>query len=338
MHEIGPTPRTLTGIHHVTAICGAPQGNVDFYVGVLGLRLVKRTVNQDDPTTYHLFYGDALGHPGTELTFFAWPRGRHGRDGAGQAVAVSFAIPPASVDYWRRRLDAHRVTVVGPARRFDEEVLAFSDPDGLSVELVARDDAGRRDLWQAWDASPVPVESQIRGVHSVTIIETAAAPTTAFLTEQMGFRSIGDADGRVRFVTGDGGSGAILDLLIQPAAADGRAAVGSIHHVAWRTPDAAQQTQWWKGLSALGIGISSIIDRFWFKSIYFREPGGALFEIATDGPGFTADERPDELGSRLILAPWLERQRARIEAVLPPVHTPPGVRAPASSRSSQDAS
>ena len=313
--------RALQGIHHVTAIAGEPQENVDFYVGVLGLRLVKRSVNQDDPGTYHLFYADAVGSPGTDLTFFAWPGALHGREGAGQATTVALAVPQTGLEYWMKRLASHDVAFEGPVHRFDEEVIAFSDVHGQALELVAAPDALSRQ-WHAWDGGPAPAEAAIRGLHGVTIKEAAEDPTVPFLTGTLGFRPVGAVGGRRRFAVGPGGSGAWLDLLVTPGASRGRVAVGTIHHIAWRTPDDEQQRQWWQQINELGVPISDIIDRFWFHSIYFREPGGVLFEIATDGPGFTVDETADGLGTRLVLPPWLEPHRAEIESRLPPIEIP----------------
>ena len=310
----------LLGVHHVTAIAGDPQRNADFYVGLLGLRLVKKSVNQDDPGTYHLFYGDALGHPGTELTFFAWPGGQPGIKGIGQVVTVSLAIPPVALDYWARRLRSAGVNITGPFSRLGEDVLSFSDPDGLDLELVAGADTGHRALWSPWQDGPVPPEVAVRGVHAVTLKENRPDPTARFLTGTLGYRLAEEAEGRLRFRVGEGDSGAVLDLLPQ-VERRGRVAVGTVHHVAWRTPDAAEQQEWWTVLSALPVALSPIIDRFWFRSIYFREPGGVLFEIATDGPGFTVDEPAETLGGTLILPPWLEPQRAEIEAVLPPLRS-----------------
>ena len=312
-----PARRALHGIHHVTAIAGDPQENLDFYVGLLGLRLVKKTVNQDDPGTYHLFYGDALGHPGTELTFFPWPGGSPGIEGVGQAVTVGFAVPETSLGYWAQRLRANGIAASAPFHRFAEEAIALTDPHGLNLELVAGATTGRRHLWSPWEGGPVPPEVAIRGVHAVAVRETGVDPTGEFLTEALGFRPAGEGDGRLRFEAGEGGSGAILDLLPRPGERHGRVAVGTVHHVAWRTPDAAEQERWQASIAARGGSISPVIDRFWFRSIYFREPGGVLFEIATDGPGFTVDERAEELGDRLILPPWLEAERPRIEAALP---------------------
>jgi glyoxalase family protein len=312
----------LLGLHHVTAIAGDPQANVDFYVGVLGLRLVKRSVNQDDPGTYHLFYADAVGHPGTDLTFFPWPLARRGRAGAGQTIAVALAVPPDSLGYWTRRLADHGIAHEGPARRLGEEVVTLADPDGMPVELVAGPDTGTRALWTPWEDGPVPPEHAVRGLHAVTLLQAAAEPTRTFLVDVLGARPAGEGDGRLRFATGAGGSGTILDLLARAGEAPGRIAAGTIHHVAWRAADAGAHRGWWERLRGRGVPVSSIIDRFWFASIYFHEPGGALFEIATDGPGFTVDEHADALGGRLILPPWLEGRRAEIERVLPPLRIP----------------
>jgi len=320
------TAGALKGIHHVTAIAGDPQVNVDFYTGVLGLRLVKRTVNQDDPGTYHLFYGDALGHPGTELTFFAWPGGRRGRAGAGQWAAVALAIPPNAIPYWLHRLSALGVAHQAPTRRLDEDVIAFADPEGMPVELVAGPGTESRSPWRPWAQSPVPPQYQIRGVHAVTATEASPGRTAAFLADRMGFRLLEDEGGRLRCATGLGQSGALLDVVPAPAQPDGAVAVGSIHHTAWRTPDTDTQRRWLAALHASGVPTSPVINRFWFHSIYFNEPGGPLFEIATDGPGFTVDEDAHALGSRLVLAPWLEPHRATIERALPPIRLGAGVR------------
>ncbi len=310
----------LLGIHHVTAIAGDPQENLDFYMGILGLRLVKRSVNQDDPGTYHLFYADAVGTPGTDLTFFASPGAPRGHPGTGQATAVALAIPAGSLPYWMQRLADHRITFERPLHRFDEEVIAFADVHGQALELVAAHDSTSRP-WQFWAGGPIPFEHAIRGIHSVTL--TAASEASAsFLATALGFRPVGEDSQRKRFAIGQGGSGGWLDLLVRPHAPRGRTAVGTIHHVAWRTPNSDEQRQWWHWIRTLGVSVSAIIDRFWFHSIYFREAGGALFEIATDGPGFGVDEAIEDLGARLLLPPWLEPERGEIERALVPVELP----------------
>lgn len=319
--------RSLLGIHHVTAIAGDPQENVDFYVGVLGLRLVKRSVNQDDPGTYHLFYADAVGSPGTDLTFFTWPRALHGHNGAGQATTVALSIPQSSLSYWTKRLAGHDIAFVGPVDRFDEQVIAFSDYHGQAVELITAPDALPHP-WRPWASGPVPVEHAVRGIHGVTLTEASAEPTVTFFTTQLGFRSAREAGDRRRFAVGAGGPGAWVDLVVAPNAPPGRVAVGTIHHVAWRTSDEETQRGWWEQIRDQGVPISEIIDRFWFHSIYFREPGGVLFEIATDGPGFTVDEPLADLGTRLVLPPWLEPHRGEIERGLPPFTLPEFTPAP----------
>jgi glyoxalase family protein len=311
--------RALAGIHHVTAIAGDPQRNAEFYVGILGLRLVKRSVNQDDPGTYHLFYADARGSPGTDLTFFPYLNGVRGVRGNGQAVTVAFAIPEIALNFWAARLTRAGVEAARAAGAFGEEIIAFADPDGLRLELVAGPGTADRAMWSPWLEGPVPVESAIRGIHGVTAQEAALDPTAGFVTGVLGFRQLDEADGTLRFGTGGASSGAFLDLLPRPGEARGRVAAGTVHHVAWRTPDDDQQRQWREEIAAGGVEVTPVIDRFWFHSIYFREPGGVLFEIATDGPGFTADEAAEHLGERLVLPPWLEPERQRIEASLPPL-------------------
>ncbi len=303
--------RTLPGMHHVTAIAGDPQRNVDFYAGILGLRLCKKTVNFDDPGSYHLYYGDGLGRPGTVMTFFAWPGGARGRLGTGQPTATAFSIPPGSAAYWSRRLEANDVPV-RPGRRFDDEVLGFDDPDGLPLELVAAEDDRRA----SWEAPAVPGEHAIRGFHSTTLSVTGHEATARLLTDSLGFRQMSEEGSRFRFETGAGGPHATVDVLVLPDAPPGVTAIGTVHHVAWRTPDGTQQLEWRELLGMAGFDVTPVLDRMYFRSIYFREPGGVLFEIATDGPGFTVDEAAAELGSSLKLPPWLEPRRSEVEARL----------------------
>ena len=309
----------ILGIHHVTAIAGDPQQNLEFYAGVLGLRLVKRTINYDDPGAYHLYYGDGLGRPGTILTFFPWAGVPRGHPGTGQVTAIALSVPETALPYWQARLVRFGAPVEPPVDRFGQRVVHFSDPDGLPLELVA--DNGT-DMREGWQDGPVPAEHTIRGVQGVSLSETAYQRTASLLTETLGFQPVQDAEGRFRFEVGEGGPGAQVDVLHQPDVPFGRIAVGSVHHIAWRTLDDAQQAAWREKLVRLGAGVSPVMDRQYFHSIYFREPGGVLFEIATDPPGFTTDETPDELGTGLRLPSWLEGQRARIEASLPPVRLP----------------
>lgn len=310
---------SVLGVHHVTAIASDPQRNVDFYAGLLGLRLVKVTVNFDDPSSYHFYYGDALGHPGTLLTFFAWPGGLRGRRGTGQIAATTFTIPEAALDYWTERLSQQGVRYDGPVTRFGAPTLAFHDPDGLALELVAHEDGARR---PGWDRGPVPAEHAIRGVHAVTLWEHDPAATTVLLSETMGFRREGKDGDITRYAVGEGLPGALVDVRAASSVERGHVAVGSVHHVAWRTPTDDEQLAWRERLAALGLHVTPVMDRQYFKSIYFREPGGVLFEIATDPPGFATDETPAELGTHLKLPPWLEPHRAALQQELPPLRLP----------------
>jgi len=306
--------RSLSGIHHVTAIARDPEANVRFYTQVLGMRLVKLTVNQDAPTVYHLYYGDALGQPGTALTFFPWPRAQRGQPGAGRAVAVSFAVPPDSWAFWTRWLDQHGVRFAGPRARFDEEVVALQDPDGLALELVAHPEADDR---RAWEDGPIPSAHAVRGLYGVTLWERALEATDQFMTGTLGFERDRRDDETHRYRLGAGGPGALVDVRELPAAKAGAVSVGSIHHVAWRVSDDVQLRAWRECVGAGGLSVTPVIDRHYFRSLYFREPGGALFELATDPPGFAIDEPVDALGSNLVLPPWLEDKRERIERLLP---------------------
>jgi catechol 2,3-dioxygenase-like lactoylglutathione lyase family enzyme len=292
---------------------------VDFYVGVLGLRLIKQTVNYDDPGTYHLYYGDALGRPGTVLTFFPWPGAPRGVPGAGQATAVSFSVPLASLGYWADRLAAQGITVSRPAARFEDAVLAFADPDGLCLELIA---GAGEDRGEPWSAGPVPVAHGIRGFHSVSLTERALEETAAALTGVLGFAPDREGSDRHRYTAFGPGSAGRLDVVSRPHDPSGVIAVGTVHHVAWRTPDDQEQFAWRRRIGDAGIGVTPVQDRQYFRSIYFREPGGVLFEIATDGPGFAIDESPAELGTRLRLPAWLESRRDTLEARLPRLRIP----------------
>lgn len=317
------TSSRLPGIHHITAICGDPQRNVDFYVGVLGLRLVKKTVNFDDPGAYHLYYGDGLGSPGTLMTFFAWdlPPGvsARARPGTGQVTTTAFLIPPRSLDFWTSRLAAAAVDFQGPHTRFGEAVISLRDPDGLGLELVARE--GDR-LSVPWEEGPVPPGHAIRGFAGVTLSLAACQPTERLLTTLMGLRPVGMEGHRRRLQVGEGEDAAMIDLLCQPQPGQARMGVGAVHHIAWRTPSRQEQEEWRRLLSEAGYQVTPVLNRNYFHSIYFREPGGVLFEIATDPPGMTVDEPAEALGTQLKLPPWLEPQRALIEAQLPPVRAP----------------
>jgi len=314
----------LSGIHHVTAIAGNPQANLDFYPGVLGLRLVKMTVNFDDPRTYHLYYGDGQGRPGTIMTFFPWPQGDKGRNGPGQATIVAFAVPIEGLQYWAERLEDHKISYEGPIARFGDRVLTFFDHDGLQIELVGQ--RGRSDDGESFGS--VPANYAVRRICGVTLAQEEAGPTEQMLTGPLGFRLVDQANNRFRFATGDAGADSFVDVLEMPGMLAGRVAVGTIHHVAWRTPTDQTQADWRESLLSQGQRVTPVQDRQYFRSIYFREPGGALFEIATDPPGFSVDEPPDQLGNGLMLPPWLEPRRAAIEQALPPLRLPERRRAP----------
>ena len=312
------------GIHHVTAIAADPQANVDFYTGVLGLCLVKVTVNYDDPHTYHLYYGDQLGHPGTILTFFPWPGAPHGRPGTGQVTVTAFAIPDGSLGFWMDRLKAHKVDYAGPSHRFDEEVISLQDPDGLHLKLVTGRDP---------DTSPrpdgaIPGKYAIQRFQGVTAAVEGYERTAGLLTATLGMREAGTMGNRFRYAVGEAGTQEFVDLLCLPSGPRGRVAVGAVHHIAWRTPDDATQRAWREKIARLGYDVTPIIDRTYFHSIYFREPGGVLFEIATDPPGFAVDEPLDQLGRRLVLPSWLESTRAELAQALPAVRGPEGRRFP----------
>jgi glyoxalase family protein len=309
----------VPGIHHVTAIAGDPQQNVDFYTQVMGLRLVKVTINYDDPGTYHFYFGSATGRPGTILTFFPWPGGLTGRRGTGQVTTTSFAIPANALGYWRERLQQHNVTLEKPVQRFVEEALSFYDPDGLQLELVTDATAEEE---SGFLEGPVPPDYALRGFHGITLSEEGFERTAALMTETLGFRQTQEAGNRFRFEVGEGGAGRTMDILCQPGTVRGRVANGTVHHIAWRTAGDAEQAEWRERLVQEGYNVSPVMDRQYFHSIYFREPGGVLFEIATDPPGFTADERPEELGTRLRLPDWMEPERQEIERLLPPLKYP----------------
>jgi len=308
------------GIHHVTAISGDPQRTLDFWGGVLGMRLVKRTVNFDDPGTYHFYFGDGLGRPGTIVTFFPWGReARAGRQGAGQVAVFSLSVPPASMGFWIQRLIANNVAHSALARRFDEQVLALRDPDGLAVELVGHEGALAR---PAWEGGLVAGEHSVRGVHGVTLWEEDGAETVRLLEETLGFRSAGEEGGVRRLETGEGGPGATVDVRAVPGFWRGKDGAGAVHHVAWRMHDDEAELALRERLAARGVHATEQLDRQYFRSVYFREPGGVLFELATDAPGFTYDEPAEALGESLKLPPWLEADRARLERALPEIHMP----------------
>lgn len=304
----------LLGLHHITAIAGEPRRNVDFYTRVLGLRLVKKTVNFDDPSTYHLYYGDSVGTPGSILTFFPWAGIAKGRPGTGQVYATSFSVPAGSLEFWFQRLKAAHVQINGADTRWGEEVLRFTDPDGLVLELIATAESDPR---QPWTHPEILVEHGIRGFHAVTLAVNHDAPTLALLTQAMGYRQIASEAGRTRLTTGEGGPGTYVDVLVDPSLPRGLQGAGTVHHVAFRTPDDDAQAADLAAVRSLGLHVSPVMDRNYFHSIYYREPAGILFEIATDPPGFAVDESVETLGEKLMLPAQYESRRAEIEATLP---------------------
>lgn len=310
--NIGAELIMTSGIHHVTAISGRLDRTVDFYRRVLGLRLVKRTVNYDDPATYHLYFGDGIGRPGTILTFFPWPDGARGLIGRGQAAVTALLIPQGSLSFWIARLIGAGIRYEGPGRRFGEQVLSLADPDGMRLELVATATA---EGLPGWDGGDVPAEHTIRGLHGVTLWADGDPGTRDLLVSGLGLSVQGEEDGRVRLV-GDAPAGAVVDLRQVGGFWRGTGGVGTVHHVAFRAADDAGQEQLGRRLTDAGLQVTPVQNRQYFRSIYFREPGGVLFEVATDGPGFTADESLGDLGQRLALPAWLEAHRAQIEAGL----------------------
>ncbi len=312
-------PPAIAGIHHVTAITSDAQKNIDFYCGVLGLRLVKLTVNFDDPASYHLYYGDELGRPGTVMTFFAWPGGYPGRIGPPQVTSTAFAVPAGSLTHWADRLDKHGVKAKPAITRFHDRVLEFTDPDGMHLEIAAVEQPGG----QAWKGGPVPIEHAIRGFHGVTISEEGYEKTAKLLSDVMGFKSEESEQNRFRYRAGSGdGFASTVDLLCVPDARHGGMGAGIVHHVAFRTADDASQAAWRDEIVRQGSNVSPVMDRTYFHSIYYREPGGVLFEIATESPGFTVDESAEKLGTSLRLPPWLEEHRAEIIRAVPPIRLP----------------
>ena len=311
----------IAGLHHITAIAGPAQENLDFYAGVLGMRLVKKSVNQDDPGTYHFFYADAEGHPGTDLTFFPWAQHAPSRDGHGLSTEVSLAVPPESLKFWSDRLESHGAQIFDLETRFGQRVLPIVDPHGLRISLTESADSLERPF-TSWERSPIPMEHQIRGLESARMVERDLGPTVSFLSDSLGFRKVGEEDGWQRYGLGAGKSGQYVDLRAAPTAPRGVWGTGSVHHLAWRMHDEAHQLEVRAQVAHGGAQPTPVIDRFWFKSVYFREPGGVLFELATDGPGFGVDEDRATLGESLVLPPWLAPERDAISVALPKLTSP----------------
>jgi glyoxalase family protein len=319
--------KDIFGIHHVTAITSDPQRNIDFYAYNLGLRFVKLTVNQDDPTSYHLYYGDELGRPGTILTFFHWPNAPKGHRGTSEVTSTSFLIPENSMNYWIDRFKTKQMDFRGPYKRFDDEqVITLNDPDGLELELVAHKSAEERSV-NVWKEGPIPIEHAIRGFYSVTLSEQGYEDTASVLANDLGFILTRQDGSRFRYEIPAQkeevrGGADIIDVLCLPYTQQAVTGIGSVHHVAWRTPTDEQQKLLRHKIIKDGLNATPVIDRFYFHSVYFREPGGVLFEIATNPPGFSIDEKAEDLGTHLVLPPWIESMRKDLEKILPPVHLP----------------
>jgi glyoxalase family protein len=302
------------GIHHITAISGDAQRNAEFYVKKLGMRLVKKSVNQDDPGTYHLFYGNANGSPGSGLTFFPWQMAIQGKPGLGEAVKVALAVPSGSINYWVEHFGVEGINFDGPYDRFGQQAIGFKDPDLMSLELVFDEQVDRL---QGWEKSSVPVEYGIRGFRGTTLRLSEHVSTAQVLTNLFGFEETGQEGNRWHYTTDApiGGSVIIEEGEPKPSS-NGR---GIVHHVAFRAADDDELKELREQVIGMGLHPSDVIDRHWFHSVYFRSPGGVLFEIATDGPGYDVDEDPEKLGQKLILPPWLESKREHIEKRLPEI-------------------
>ncbi len=307
----------MSGIHHVTAIAGPAARNFEFYTRVLGVRFVKKTVNFDDPGTYHFYYGDETGQPGSVLTFFPWEHAAAGRGGVGQTHQTTFRVPARSLGYWTHRFIEKGVAHEALEKRFGESVLPFTDPDGMSLALVGIPDAENEPGWSNGD---VPAEHAIRGFHGVTLLLESAAKTGAILTDVFGFAEAGREGSIIRYRNADAGIGSVVDIYEAKGFLPGRLGRGSVHHIAFRAADDAEEAEMARKLvSNHGMRPTEQKDRNYFRSVYFREPGGVLFEIATDVPGFAVDEPVATLGRDLKLPPFLEPHRADIEKVLPPL-------------------
>lgn len=301
----------ITGIHHITAIAGNPQKNIDFYTGILGLRMVKKTINFDAPDVYHFYFGDELGAPGTVFTTFPFDGARKGSKGTGELTYTAFSIPTQSLSFWMDRLAKFNIPTSTPLTRFGEKVLRFEDHDGMGIELIANG----RDPRNGWSYGTIPLEHSIRGFYGATLNLKAKELTEKLLTQFMDYRFIAEENGRFRYGT-EGKPGDIVDIVVDKDGRQGVQSAGTVHHIAFRTDNEATQLKIQKKLLDNGYHVTEVKDRNYFKSIYFREPGGVLFEIATDEPGFAIDEDEALLGEALKLPLWAEPHRERIEKSL----------------------
>lgn len=305
---------TILGLHHITAIAGNAQQNFDFYTKTIGLRLVKKTVNFDDPGTYHLYYGDEVGHAGTILTFFPWDGIGQGTEGVGMATEIGYAVPAGSLEFWKNRFEQSKVKTSEVAERFGEQFLTFKDPDGLSLSLIVPEVA---DLRKPWETEDIKADTATKGFHSTTLTLQSIDPTAKVLTDIFGYRLLSQEGNRYRFITDAVENASIVDLLETPAGTRGRNAAGTNHHIAFRVENEEVQMAFREKIMSKNLNITPKIDRDYFYSLYFREPGGVLFEIATDNPGFTVDEPLSELGTHLMLPQQHEHLRADLDKLLP---------------------
>ncbi len=308
----------VNGLHHMTAIAGDPQKNVDFYAGILGLRFIKKTVNFDAPDVYHLYYGDGSGTPGSILTFFPYGNISRGRKGTGETSVTSFSVPSNALGFWMERLKKFQVVFKAPQKRFDEEFICFEDHDGLGLELVAND----HDQRKGWITGGISAQYAIKGFFNVTLSEHGYERTAGLLTKHMEHRLVGEKGSLLRFEAGAGGPGTYIDIRCEPDMARAWQGSGSVHHIAFSTDNDESQAVIRQNLLRAGFNPTPVKDRQYFHSIYFKEPGGVLFEVATNNPGFAVDEPANALGSSLKLPEWHEPRRKQLEQVLQPLHLP----------------
>ena len=316
--------KPVQGLHHITAVASNPHKNVEFFHHVLGQRLVKKTVNFDDPGTYHLYYGDEVGTPGTIMTYFPWQHMRRGQRGNGETAAMAYTIRPEAMGFWQEWLKKNGISTGEMQTRFGADVLPFTDPDGLPLELVASEAPA---TLRHWAEGPISEKEALRGFHSVTLWLDAVEPTSKLLTEQLDYQFVGEEGNRLRFQAKANDMGTIVDILHRPGQPSGQFGAGSIHHIAFRTVNDDEQLEYLQKLRQARVQVTPVQDRQYFHSIYFRSPGGVLFEIATDAPGFPYDEPVAELGTHLKLPSWLEQHRPAIEARLPEIELKPIVKA-----------
>lgn len=306
--------KLITGLHHITALASSPQKTVDFYGGILGLRLVKKTINFDAPEVYHLYFGNEKGSPGTILTFFPYPGIPQGKKGKGQLIVTSFSIPENAMDYWMQRLNKHHIAYQGPLQRFDETFIYFEDHDGLGLELVANN----KDEREGYSNGIIPPKNAIKGFYGMTLSEECYEKTSGLLVGQMDHALIAEKNNLFRY-SASGLPGDFVDIFCNPDSLKDIAGHGTVHHVAFATPNDNTQLEAREKLLRIGLDVTPVLDRQYFHSIYFREPGGILFEIATNPPGFTIDESLEDLGKSLQLPSWMEYNRSLIEKRLSPI-------------------